>query len=427
MQSKIIIEAQDCLPIKCNEEVSAALFYFVSSISSNIYHFSKKQKDEEPIVYFDYQNRQWMANRYIGECEFVFNNQNYILKIAPRFGHELLLKIYEYIYSTKLPPSLHTLAKIKAIDIHKLLISVIWTSYLKKGLKHGLYKINKQIKEQGTVIRGKFLVRDSLISIKANNNLFYSYAIKEIDNIPNNILIRAYVILKKNYFLNESFLSNSIKMDLKRLSNILDLNSNLVYNDYKKIKYSNLYAIYKPLIDLSWEIITNKHLGINQSEKVGNSFFLDMAELWEFFIHKILGKSLIPLGWSFINNELAIYESTFYKRKLIPDIILERNDKILVFDAKYKRMNYSNLDVDRDDVFQIHTYSYYFDKLHKEIHSGLIYPLEHRNEKELEKHTILTKANNKSYFFIEGLEVNNPDLFEQNIECFINAIKLKLN
>lgn len=427
MQSEIIIEAQDCLPIKCNEEVSAALFYFVSSISSNIYHFSKKQKDDEPIVYFDYQNRQWMANRYIGECKFVFNNQNYILKIAPRFGHELLLKIYEYIYSTKLPPSLHALAKIKAIDIHKLLISVIWTSYLKKGLKHGLYKINKQIKEQGRVIRGKFLVRDSLISIKANNNLFYSYAIKEIDNIPNNILIRAYVILKKNYFLNESFFSNSIKMDLKRLSNILDLNSNLVYNDYKKIKYSNLYAIYKPLIDLSWEIITNKYLGINQSEKVGNSFFLDMAEVWEFFIHKILGKSLIPLGWSFINNELAIYESTFYKRKLIPDIILERNDKILVFDAKYKRMNYSNLDVDRDDVFQIHTYSYYFDKLHKEIHSGLIYPLEHRNEKELEKHTILTKANNKSYFFIEGLEVKNPDLFEQNIECFINAIKLKLN
>ena len=76
MQSKIIIAAQDCLPIQCNEEVSAALFYFVSSISSNIYHFSKNKKEEEPIIYFDYQKRQWMANRYIGECEFVFNNKS---------------------------------------------------------------------------------------------------------------------------------------------------------------------------------------------------------------------------------------------------------------------------------------------------------------------------------------------------------------
>lgn len=427
MNRKIIIEAKDCLPIPCNEEEGAALYYFVSTISTKIHHFSSNQKEEEPIVYFNYQKRQWMANRYIGECEFMFNNQIFVLKIIPRFGHEFLLKIFEYVYSTKLPPSYHTLAKNKSIDIHKLLISIIWISHLKKALKHGLYKVNKKIEERGTTIRGKFLVKESLIPLKTNNVLHYSYSIKEIDNIPNKILFRAFTELKKNYFLSESFLSITIKFDLKKLDNVLDTNYKVKFNEYKKIKYSNLYAGYKPLIDLSWEIISNKELGIEDSKKEGNSFFLDMAEVWELFIHRTLAKSLIPLGWNLVNNELRIYESMFYSRKLIPDIILEKEDKVIVLDAKYKRMNYSNLDIDRNDIFQIHTYSYFIDNQHKKIYSGLIYPLKYRVEKKLEKQTIFKKLNDKNSFFIEGIEVNSPELFEQNIESFINSIKQKLN
>lgn len=384
MQRKIIIEAKDCLPIQCNEVESAALFHFVSTISAKTFHFSPNQKKEESIVYFDYQKRQWIANRYIGECEFIFNNQVFMLKITPRFGHELLLKMFEYIYSTKLPPSYHTLAKSKSMDIHKLLISIIWIAHLKKALKHGLYKVNKQIKEEGTTIRGKFLIKESLIDSRTNNILHYFYTRKEIENTPNRILFKAFLVLKRNYFLSESFLSNTIKMDLNKLNNVFESNFKIKFSEYKNIKYSNLYVGYKPLIDLSWEIISNKELGVEESKKEGNSFFLDMAEVWELFIHRTLVKSLIPLGWNLINKELIIYESTFYKRKLMPDIVLEKEDKVLVLDAKYKRMNYSNLDIDRNDLFQIHTYSYFFTNQHKAIYSGLIYPLQNRIELKLE-------------------------------------------
>lgn len=427
MNGKIIIEAKDCLPIQCSEEEGAALYYFVSTISTRIHHFSSNKKKEEPVVYFDYQKRQWMANRYIGECEFIFDNKIFILKIIPRFGDELLLKIFEYIYSTKLPPSLHTLAKNKTIDIHKLVISIFWVSFLKKALKYGLYKVNKQVKERGTTIRGKFLIKESLISIKSNNVLHSSYSVKEIDNIPNKILFRAFTILKKEYFLSESFLSNTIKMELRKLENLFDTYSKIDINDYKKIKYSNLYASYKPLVDLSWEIIANKNLGLEESIKEGNSFFLDMAEVWEFFIHRTLTKSLIPLGWNLLNNELCIYDSTFYKRRLIPDIIFEKDNKILVLDAKYKKMDYRSLDVDREDMFQIHTYSYFLDHQNKKIYSGLIYPLEFRDEKKLDKKSIFEKYDVINSFFIEGVEIKDPLLFEQNVGSFINAIKHKIN
>lgn len=425
-QSKIFIQAQDCSPIVCNEVESGALFYFVSEVDSKIYNFSIKPKEIEPIIYFDYKRRCWMANRYIGECEFFFNHQTYVLKINPRFGNELLLKMFEYIYTTKLPPSYHQLSKQKIVDIHKLVISLLWISLLKKALKHGLLKQNKKIKEQGAAIRGKFLIKESLIDIKLKNLLRYEYQIKEINNVPNKIIFKAYQLLKTNYFLNDILLSNHLIAELKKLSNVFNSKVNIDTTSYQTIKYHNLYAGYQPLVELSWQIIKSNELGLENSNKLGKSFYLDMAEVWELFVHKIITKNMIPYGWNLLQNEYPIYVNTFYKRKIIPDLVLEKENKILVIDAKYKRMFFRKEDLDRTDLFQIHTYSYYFDESNKKVFSTLIYPLENKNEKAIEKQYIFDKLNHKNSFFIEGIDVSDSCFFAQNIEVFINSIKQKL-
>lgn len=423
---KIYINAKDCYPIDCNEEVSQALFYFISEVETKVFHFSNAKNEQEPIVYFDYGCRRWMANRYIGECEFVFNSQIYVLKIIPRFGHELLLKLFEYIYSTKLPPSYHTLVKENTVDIHKLLISVIWISLLKKAFKHGLIRERKKIKEEGTTIRGKFLVRESIVDVKVKNTLQYKYILKDIDNVPNGIVFKAYEILKSNYYLSDALLSNLIKLDFIKLSALLDKRRIIKEKDYKSIKYNNLFKGYKPLVDLSWKIISSKDLSIDSSDSLGKSFFLDMAEVWELFVHRILTKNLIPKGWNLINHEFKIYENSFYSRKIIPDLVLEKNKSILVVDAKYKRMCYTNRDVDRNDMFQIHTYSYYFDSPQNKVYSSLIYPLEYEKEHVFEKQKIFNKLEHKNSFFIEGIAVKSPELFDENIEIFINSILKKI-
>lgn len=424
--SKIYINTQDCLPITCDEETSDALFYFIAEVEPEIFHFSTNGKEEEPIVYFDYQKRQWFANRYVGECEFIYKGRVFVLKIDPRFGHGLLVKLFEYIYSTKLPPSYHSLAKKRTIDLHKLVVSIIWTSHLKKALKHGLYKKNKRIRESGTTIRGKFLVKESLIDIRVKNNLRYEYLLKDIDNIPNRILYKAYKILKKNYFLNDAFLSNTIRSDFKKLGCIGGLDYRIPYSDYQSIKYSHLYAAYKPLIDLSWQIVNFKEIGLASSNVQTNSFYLDMAEVWELFVHRVLTKNLCPHGWIVLDPAYEIYSNTFFKRTIKPDLVLENNGKVLVVDAKYKRMKFRKEDVDREDVFQIHTYSYYFDEPNKTVFSTLVYPIEFENDNSTSKHTLFGKNISKNSFFIEGIRVTHPNLIEGQIETFVNSLNSKL-
>lgn len=422
MDNKKYIEAKDCLPFTVNEEESHALLYFIKEIEPNILHFSNSQKEKEPLVYFDYSRKQWFANRYIGECEFVYKQQAYILRITPRFGDQLLLKLFEYIYATKLPPSYHSLAKNKGLDIHKLLISIMWISVLRKALRHGLLKENKKIREQGTTIRGKFLVRESLLNVKVRNTLNYEYSFKDVNNISNQILLKAYQILKRDYFLSDNLLSNTIKSDLNKLGFLLNTKQSLKLSDYKKIRLNSMFKGYQEMLDLSWEIIKAKELSVKNSSLLNKSFFLDMAEVWEVFVLKIMSKNLIPIGWKIKPNEYEIYKNTFYKRKIIPDIVMEKGNKILVIDAKYKMMNFTKKDVDRTDIFQIHTYSYFFDDYTKSVYSSLVYPLERELEDKMNKQAIFNKVNHKNSFFIEGIEVHNPELFESKIDKFINSI-----
>ncbi|MBW3521837.1 McrC family protein [Chryseobacterium sp. NKUCC03_KSP] len=420
--NKKYIEAKDCLPFTVNEEESHALLYFLKEVEPNILHFSIRQKEKEPLVYFDYNRRQWFANRYIGECEFVYNQQTYVLRITPRFGNQLLLKLFEYIYATKLPPSYHSLAKNKGLDIHKLLISIMWISVLRKALRHGLLKENRKIKEQGTTIRGKFLVRESLIDVKVSNTLSYEYTFKDVNNIPNQILYKAYQILKRDYFLSDNLLSNIIKSDLHKLSSLVNTRQSIKLSDYKKIRLNSMFKGYRAMLDLSWEIINAKELSIENSNSLGKSFFLDMAELWEVFVLKVISKNLIPEGWNILPNEHEIYKNTFYGRKLIPDIVIEKEDKILIIDAKYKKMDFKKNDVDRNDIFQIHTYSYYFDDFNKEVYSSLVYPIEKELYDKCNKQSIFNKGNHKNSFFIEGIEVDNSDIFDSKIIKFINSL-----
>ena len=112
-----------------------------------------------------------------------------------------------------------------------------------------------------------------------------------------------------------------------------------------------------------------------------------MAEIWESFLRKKLGEGFAEDGWRVLSVEeckYKIYQGKFFERLIIPDIILTRmngkgENEYMVFDAKYKRMliNKNNgYDVDRTDLFQIHTYIQFVEHhLGHVVIGGLLYPL----------------------------------------------------
>jgi len=109
---------------------------------------------------------------------------------------------------------------------------------------------------------------------------------------------------------------------------------------------------------------------------------------------------------------------------------MQKDNQILVFDTKYKKMTFKNRyqnggDLDRNDFFQINTYmSYYQNNGYKVLAGGLLYPIEGIFTKG-NCHSESWFSNGKTKFIVDGLELSTLD--DKNIveieQKFIERIK----
>lgn len=165
-------------------------------------------------------------------------------------------------------------------------------------------------------------------------------------------------------------------------------------------------------------ILLNKDLmPDNEKQNLATTGYLfDIAELYEIYLEKLLGRNFPD--W-FISGqiEIPIYQKQFYRRSMFPDLIMKHktSGKIIALDAKFKKMEMHNKDVDRADLHQIHSYSgYYQDNL---IASGLIYPLSKKIDFEYSHiETLYGDSNNDVYFVVDGVFVFENQTMEELIE-----------
>ncbi len=136
-----------------------------------------------------------------------------------------------------------------------------------------------------------------------------------------------------------------------------------------------------------------------------------MAELFEIYTTKLLTRNFPDWTVHFPSPKIWLYEGRFFARHIIPDIVMERGDETMVFDTKYKRMNYvgsdnrSMGDLDWTDFFQIHTYIGYYKSINKQvITGGLLYPLSQKFD-ENKCYSDRVFEDNSAKFIVDGIEV----------------------
>jgi len=193
-----------------------------------------------------------------------------------------------------------------------------------------------------------------------------------------------------------------------------------------------LYSSFKNVLAYAEIILLGKDLmPENDIQQLATSGYLfDIAELYELYLEKLLRRKFPE--WS-VNGqeELPIYQDQFYSRSMFPDIVMKHRARgnVIVFDAKFKKMELRNTDVDRADLHQIHSYSgYYKSNL---ISSGLIYPLsKEMNIEKSHSKSIYGTGENEIDFIVDGIYVSeNQSLKEliKNEESFVNRISYNIN
>lgn len=97
--------------------------------------------------------------------------------------------------------------------------------------------------------------------------------------------------------------------------------------------------------------------------------------LFEYFIRKLIKRDGLRLLGKFEQRQqIASGALSGYMRKLEPDLVIEIDESLFVFDVKYKAFD-SQFGVKREDLFQLHTYIGQYGNVVAIKGCGFIYPI----------------------------------------------------
>ncbi|NML37353.1 hypothetical protein HHL17_09095 [Chitinophaga sp. G-6-1-13] len=424
------ITAFDCLPFDTEAATADVLQEFIQSQSKNVFWFSADYNadNDAKLAEYDYRNNNWTAGRFVGEAIFNCNQTVYKITIKPRFGEKMLFRMLEEIFNIRITTSAsQTSNSVDWQHYIKRIVAFIWLQKLANANLHGVPKTQIKKEYRGQTIRGRLDVRRSIKPLHRSNEVVSTFREKHIDEHIAQIIFQAYQILKANFEIGNINIPDSAREAINQIHTAVQHRKLISESDYKHIRYKDIYLSWKPLVDLSWDIIKRKQFSLKQDKaKKGFGFFIDMTEVWEEYLRAILKKNLSPYGWRYRNDRQIAYKGYFFQRELIPDLVFQKGKEIAVWDAKYKRMMGRHFDVDRSDFFQIHTYIQY-QLNHKSVKAGgLLYPISTLpNFEQYRSPYLISEEGLKMNFSIDGVQLSEREEnenYQRSESAFINRI-----
>ncbi len=340
----------------------------------------KNRVEHEPIVYADALG-DWWVGRYIGSVSF----EGVTITIEPRFQMEFVAR--------QLPLNKFALVNIDGREVHgkKLfhyLQALMWFNLFSRAAKHSLPVVKVESRHVSNVIRGRLDVRSSIHKISSGSSAVVSItAQRELLN-PLSICIALAFNKIQRWFPKQNllhWLPPTLALRLQQVMSAVSRHHSIPsIAELNKVRYTSLTSAYKPLMKLSLQILNNRGADISEdSASKAKGLLLDVAELWEIYVLKVLkavyqGQFEVVHGTEGTNDYLlssAITGKTM--GKLLPDYLVKNGSEIkLIADAKYKRLGDAPwLSPKRDDLYQMSAYvSRYQSKASFTAHSMLIYP-----------------------------------------------------
>ncbi|KAB7881943.1 5-methylcytosine restriction system specificity protein McrC [Poseidonibacter ostreae] len=422
---------------KTLKELSISLQDYIEKSSDNTF-FSffkdegkKELKNEDDLIISIKKDSQdnYLAQtgNYVGK--FFWDGLE--VDIKSRFSNKFLERMLNFTNDIYLDDVSVSGEDTKELDISRFIIYYMFVQNLEKAFLLGLPKAYKSINYHDMKVKGKidinrFIKNDIPFKGKISST---SREQKEIIEIID-VLYKAVKIIDNSSFSTKNI--SHIKTHLKQNRSNKYVSNETINKAIKSKALQNpIFSPYKKVLEYAKYIINGSD--IKQKENASQEtygFLVNVAELFEIYVTKLLAKEFPDWGVSSPKIELYNTPSMFYQRKIIPDIVMIKDKEVMVFDTKYKRMlfrgrdKFGSGDVDRNDFFQINTYMSYYQN-HKNNYNvkvgGLLYPF----EKEFNKNICYSENwfdNSNTKFIIDGIDLSG-DIENQDDTKFSEILK----
>lgn len=346
------------------------------------------------------------------------------LTISSRFSDESNDHFLHYLLQKVLHINLTSLdvALSREDKLYQLLM-YLFPKYLQTAIRKGLYKEYQRFSHNDSHVKGVIDVRNHLKkNLPFMGNVAYTTREFTYDNPLMQLIRHTIEYIKTQKSFGALLDSNRENMaEIVRVTpayKLADRAKIIRMNKPKPIRHA-YFREYRKLQELCLMILSREKHGLGpQSQRVHGILF-DVAWLWEEYVYTLLPKGFIHPRNKDKTNGISVF--SVGKRKVYPDFY-DRERKI-VLDAKYKKLEFTEKGINREDLFQLISYSYIL----KAEKAGLVFPSKHKvvdNEigklagygALLKKLSIQIPQKASSYRgFCEMME-SSEEIFKKNIE-----------
>ena len=306
--------------------------------------------------------------------------------------------------------------------LYQLLI-YLFPKYLQAALRKGFYKEYQRFSHNDSHVKGVIDVGNHLKrNVPFMGNIAYTTREFTYDN-PLMQLIRHTIEYIKNQ-KNFGVLLDSNRENITEITRVTsayklaDRAKIIRMNKIKPIRHA-YFREYRKLQELCLMILSQEKHGLGDQEQKIHGILFDVSWLWEEYIYTLLLKDFIHPRNKDKTDGISVFSNR--ERKVFPDFY--RKELKIVLDAKYKKLEFTEKGINREDLFQLISYSYIL----KAEKAGLIFPSMEQSVKSeigklagyvalLKKLSIQIPQNASSYSaFCEMME-SSEEIFKRNID-----------
>ena len=350
------------------------------------------------------------------------------LTISSRFSNESDDYFLHYLLQKVLHINLTSLdvALSREDKLYQLLM-YLFPKYLQATLRKGLYKEYQSFSHNDSHVKGVIDVGNHLKkNLPFTGNIAYTTREFTYDNPLMQLIRHTIEFMKNQKSIGRGVLEN-LSTSRENVSEIIQVTPSyklanrakiIRINQTKPLRHA-YFREYRKLQELCLMILNREKHGLGYQEQKIHGILFDVAWLWEEYVHTLLPKEFIHPRNKDKTEGISVFSNR--ERKVYPDFYdIERK---IVLDAKYKKLELTEKGINREDLFQLISYTYILEA----EQAGLVFPSKEKivdNEigklagygALMKKWSIQIPQKASSYNEFCEMMKNSEEIFKRNID-----------
>ena len=385
-----VLEVREFDIITCNPDYREQYHYLekpvFNSLVAFIHEFTGSEENADAIDFLKCFTKKNVGDvvsirNYVGLIEM---KNGFQIQVLPKIdfsssediGNQTTKRIFlKMLRSMKdFPCKIFNDANLKAdrMNLYELFINMYLQEVrqiLKQGLKSGYIEKEDNLH----FYKGKLMVNEHIRQNLSHKERFYLRYDEFNPNRPENKLIKS-TLIKLSKMTSSAENSKEIRQILTGFE-LVEPSRN-IEKDFASIKIDRTTKGYEAVMAWSRVFLFNKSFTTFTGSTQSRSLLFPMEQVFESYVAQQLKKVFVPDGWevSVQDKGYYLFEEPRRQFSLRPDIVIRKNDRVVVLDTKWKSLcdnEAKNYGISQSDMYQMYAYS----KKYQTSEIWLIYPV----------------------------------------------------